>query len=310
MNTIVSIIIPCFKRQKELNNLFLSLRRLEFSESYEIIVVDDGSKKPLVVLDNVKLIRLEKNVGPAQARNIAIEKAEGEFIWFLDSDSEIDNPFLLKNLVQHLREDKFLIGVGGEIIEINKKPYAMVPYHFPNWSFLVFHKPMDRPFTEYPKVIGSNNLLISKKNLISVGGFSTDFDMMEDNDLCLRLSNRPKSFLTNNGTCIIHHHTVNGREEGQFWFFSKIWNYVLTVHLTRVKLIHSNFPYRLLILPLLDIVFAPIVFFFQIFFIKKRSYSLFQRKTRSHSSFVTFNFLNLVAMIIAWIYGYKMLIKK
>lgn len=59
-----------------------------------MIIVDDVSPdnsneiiEQFCKIDNrIKLIRLEKNSGPAVARNIAIEKANGRYIAFLDAD--------------------------------------------------------------------------------------------------------------------------------------------------------------------------------------------------------------------------------
>ena len=62
--------------------------------NWEMIIVDDCSTdktveriKPYIEKDKrIKLIKLEKNVGAAEARNIALRLAKGKFIAFLDSD--------------------------------------------------------------------------------------------------------------------------------------------------------------------------------------------------------------------------------
>lgn len=63
-------------------------------KDWEMIIVDDvSSDKSIEMIENyqredtrIKLIKLEKNTGPAGARNRAIEEANGRYIAFLDSD--------------------------------------------------------------------------------------------------------------------------------------------------------------------------------------------------------------------------------
>lgn len=52
----------------------------------EVVVVDDGSAKPLAVADGVRLVRHERSLGVAAARNAGIVAARGRWIAFLDDD--------------------------------------------------------------------------------------------------------------------------------------------------------------------------------------------------------------------------------
>jgi len=319
----VSIIIPCFERANELERLLISLKNLDFPEPYEIIVVDDGSKNEQAIRividkflaskkDNLQcsLIRLDDNLGPAQARNIGVKKAKGKFLWFLDSDSQVHNPDLLTKLVQSLKQNKSLVGVGGEAMTINEKLYAPIPYHFPNWFFVIKYIPIDKPFKAYPKCIGANNLLIAKKDFLATRGFSPYLDIYEDNDLCLQLTRSGRSLMIGDDTCLIHYHTASGRAGGKFSFFNKMWSYVVISHFNRVKLLFLNFPHQLLILPLLDILFAPVVLCFQIFFIRRRPHELLSQKSKkANQSFVSFILFNLIAMFLAWLMAYLLIIK-
>lgn len=316
--TSVSTIIACFERTGELERLLSSLQKIKFSESWEVIVVDDGSRNPQEIKQVAEkfqrsLIRLDKNVGPAEARNIGVKKAEGEFLWFLDSDSEAISPDLLGNLVQCLRQNKALAGVGGEAARINGKLYSNSLHPLPNWLPLTKYMPLDKPFELHPKFISTNNFLVAKNDFLKVGGFNPYFDMAEDQDLCLRLARLGKSFLVRHDTCAVHHHSPSGRDKGKFWFFNNAWNYAKNMHKARVKMLFCHFPYLLPILPLLDVVFTPVVFICQMFFTKRRSSDLLKEKSKSSSAgqgFMAFVFFNLIAMFFAWLMAGKLMLGK
>ncbi len=141
-------------------------------------------------------------------------------------------------------------------------------------------------------------------------GFSSWLSTYEDNDLCLQLTHFGKSLLLRNDTLIIHHHSSTGREGGRFYFYNSMWKYIFTMHINRVKIIFLHFPYRLPVLPLLDAIFCPFIFFYQLFFYEKRSNELFEEKSKASSGgFVTFVLFNLISMFLAWLYAYLLILQ-
>jgi len=88
----VSVIIPFYNRIPSVCNAVKSVLG-QTHKNFEIILINDGSTEDITKLlsiinkhDNIKLIKLEQNYGPAKARNIGMENASGEYIAFLDSD--------------------------------------------------------------------------------------------------------------------------------------------------------------------------------------------------------------------------------
>ena len=89
----VSIITPAFNASKTIRDTYKSIKEQTFS-SWEWIVTDDCSiddtKQILEEIakedDRVIVLNTDKNSGAAVARNLAIEKASGRFIAFLDAD--------------------------------------------------------------------------------------------------------------------------------------------------------------------------------------------------------------------------------
>lgn len=89
----VTIIMPSYDSEKFIIESVESVLAQTYS-NWELIIVDDCSPDDsnriiTKYVDNdsrIKLIKLQKNSGPAVARNTAIEAASGRYIAFLDSD--------------------------------------------------------------------------------------------------------------------------------------------------------------------------------------------------------------------------------
>jgi glycosyltransferase involved in cell wall biosynthesis len=87
----VSIVIPVYLRQREVNFALQSLAAEE-DLIHEVIVVDDASPEaitiepPAALADRTRLIRLPENLGSSAARQAAVDHANGDLIAFLDSD--------------------------------------------------------------------------------------------------------------------------------------------------------------------------------------------------------------------------------
>lgn len=105
-NNFISVIVPCFNTGKLIENLLYSLLNQTY-KNFEIIMVDDGSTdctkdfidKFLSENNSLDLKYFyKKNGGVSSARNFGLEKANGDFIIFLDSD-DIVIPTLLEELI-------------------------------------------------------------------------------------------------------------------------------------------------------------------------------------------------------------------
>lgn len=105
MNKLVSIITPSYNSSKFIEECIESVLSQSYSE-WEMIIVDDYSndKSKDIISEfsakdgRIKPIFLEKNVGAAEARNVAIRQAKGKYIAFLDSDDLWKNNKLEKQL--------------------------------------------------------------------------------------------------------------------------------------------------------------------------------------------------------------------
>lgn len=102
----LSIIIPLYNTEDYIEECLDSVLAASIpKEDYEVIVIDDGStdgSKALVEAYqnkhagfNIKL-HSQENRGLGAARNIGIEKAKGDYLYFLDSDDRLRSPEFYK----------------------------------------------------------------------------------------------------------------------------------------------------------------------------------------------------------------------
>lgn len=92
---LLSVIVPVFNAGEYLQPCIQSLLDLPIEK--EIIIVDDGSSDGCVTNLNVKRDKLrilsQTNQGVSAARNAGLEVATGDWIWFVDADDQIQQPF-------------------------------------------------------------------------------------------------------------------------------------------------------------------------------------------------------------------------
>jgi glycosyltransferase involved in cell wall biosynthesis len=101
---LVSVVIPAHHSERFIGETLASIGQQEFGR-WEVIVVEDGSRDRTEKIvrsfarrhpwHRVEFSRNERNVGPAQTRNVAFAKCRGEFIALLDSD-DLYLPFALE----------------------------------------------------------------------------------------------------------------------------------------------------------------------------------------------------------------------
>lgn len=97
MDKYISFIVPVYNVEDYLEQCIESLLHQNIPESqYEIILVDDGSvdlsgkicEQYSMGYENIKCFHKE-NGGLSDARNYGLERAEGKYILFVDSDDYI-----------------------------------------------------------------------------------------------------------------------------------------------------------------------------------------------------------------------------
>lgn len=136
----ISIVIPTYNRKQYLFYTIDSLLSQNYKNK-EIIIIDDGStdntyeecREKFKYIDDIKIYKLEKNIGQSKARNygLSLISKDSKYLLLHDSDDISTNINKLNKLVEFLEinEDENFIGVGclGEYIDetgkrLNKYP--------------------------------------------------------------------------------------------------------------------------------------------------------------------------------------------
>lgn len=118
----ISIIVPVYKVEKELDRCVQSLQKQTY-ENIEVILVDDGSPDRCPKLCDeyaqgdirIKVIHKE-NGGLSDARNAGLKQATGEFVLYVDSDDYIDLD-ACERLIKATNGGKVDIVVGNALME-------------------------------------------------------------------------------------------------------------------------------------------------------------------------------------------------
>ena len=112
----LSLIIPCYNEEENVQPLFNAIRGVLDSEveSYELIFINDGSTdKTLAKLKEIanetelpmKIINFSRNFGKEAGLYAGLKEAQGEYISLIDADLQQNPKFVLK-MVRTLEENE------------------------------------------------------------------------------------------------------------------------------------------------------------------------------------------------------------
>jgi glycosyltransferase involved in cell wall biosynthesis len=184
----VSIIINCHNGEKFLLHALKSVDKQTF-KNWEIIFFDNCSadkSKEIIKRSGIKKIRYfysKKKIKLYHARNLAIEKAKGKFITFLDTDDEWDKNKLLTQLNFFKRNKDYQIIYSNYYSFYKKKKYKKIAHK----ELLPSGKISQDLLNKY--VIGILTVMI-KINLIKKYKFDKKFNIVGDFDLFFKLSQK------------------------------------------------------------------------------------------------------------------------
>ncbi|MEM8639197.1 MAG: glycosyltransferase family 2 protein [Cyanobacteria bacterium P01_G01_bin.54] len=178
----LSIVIPTYNRRPILEKCLRALEQQTWvAGHYEVVVVDDGSTDGTVawlVQDAAQFPHVvlyeQDHQGPAAARNLGVEKAQGDTIIFIDSDLVVTAVFLQSHVTALGSGGDRVFTYGRVINTANFENPTSEPYKVTDFSAAYF---------------ATGNVAIAKHWLLEAGLFDTEFQLYgwEDLELGVRL---------------------------------------------------------------------------------------------------------------------------
>lgn len=186
----VSVIVRTKDRPELLREAIESIRATGYP--CEIVVVNDGGAKPAV--ENVKLVHHEQSRGRSEAGNAGVRAAGNAFVAFLDDD-DVYYPEHL-NVLASEKTPAYTDAVSAFFKEGQREAHSRLR---------IFSHDFDRELLLIDNYIPLPTLLVSRETFLDLGGFDPAFDLFEDWDFLIRLSQRETLQHIARVTCEIRH---------------------------------------------------------------------------------------------------------
>ncbi len=189
----VTIAIPCYNEEKNIEKTLNSLKKMNYpKDKLQIIIIDDGSEdntynkiKDYIGKNKelkITVIRNKKNLGKGKSLNKALKKAKGEYFIVLDADTEI-NKNALKSMISKIDNKK----TGAVISHIKVKKSKNMIEKFQRFEYIYtqfMRNLMSRIDVLY---ITPGAFSIYKTDILKrIGGFDEN-TLTEDFEIALRI---------------------------------------------------------------------------------------------------------------------------
>lgn len=195
----VTLIIPTYNRRALLEKCLQSVKKQDFT-GRRIIVVDDGSTDGTYEFlskccPKITVIRNERSHGPAFARNQGINATRSEFVYFLDSDTQLFYTDTISQMVTIMDERPdvaMLGGIGQPGTDNTLQSVYGKKVTFDGRSFPVFIHQDDPDFTQHKiaecDYVETCNCFVRTEAIRRIGGFNSYYVYMgEDKEIGVKL---------------------------------------------------------------------------------------------------------------------------
>src|SRR3989344_3250250 len=223
----ISVVIPNYNGQDLLNKNLPKV--INTCPNCEIIVVDDASTDSssdfLKKFKNVKVVRLNKNKGFANAVNIGVRKAKADLVVLLNSDVSPRANFLPRAVSHFNRDDLFAVGFADYSHENGKVVIR-------GRGGAIFDRGFVKHFTltsESGKTlwVSGGSGIFDRYKFLELGGFDVNFAPFywEDIDLCFRAWQKGYRCLFEPRSKVDHYHEEGVIKKSKSEFFIKTISY-------------------------------------------------------------------------------------
>jgi len=187
-----SLIIPVYNRPDEVDELLESLSQQDYTDNFEVVIVEDGSALRCddVVRKYAGKLHLsysfKENSGPGDSRNFGMKKANGDYFIIFDSDCIIPKSYLTE--VAKALKENYVDCFGGPDAALDSFSDIQKAINFAMTSFLTtggIRGGSEKIDKFQPR---SFNMGLSRKAFEASNGFG-NIHPGEDPDLTIRLWN-------------------------------------------------------------------------------------------------------------------------
>ena len=212
----ITVVVPTHGRPEAVARLMRALQsqRLPGGQSFDVIVVDDGSPVPVEIAPDasgavpVRIIR-QAQQGPASARNAGVEASDGALVAFIDDDCEPASDWLA--ILSDAARRHPGCGLGGHVVN-RLRDNAFSETSQLIVGFLCRYYATDSTTGFFT----SNNLAFPAEALREAGGFDASYTRAaaEDRELCDRWVAGGRRLIGVRDAVVYHAHAMTA---ASFW---------------------------------------------------------------------------------------------
>lgn len=182
----ISVITVVFNDVKNIEKTILSVIN-QNSQSFEYLVIDGGSNDGTLEViqkykDRINLIVSEPDKGLYDAMNKALKFANGEWVYYLNSNDEFLEDKILLNIEKKLDKENDVIQFNCKVENNNGKEEYVRRY------------PSDVEEIKKWPCIQHQSTFTKRDEILKLKGFDLSYSILSDYDLFLRFYTKSKKF--------------------------------------------------------------------------------------------------------------------
>ncbi len=180
----VSVVIPAYNEQGFIEKTLKSLQKQDYKQSFEVIVVDNGSKDQTaeIAKKHGAVVICETKKGVQFARQAGFKAAKGKYIASTDADTVLPQNWLSK-MAKALQKDQNLVAVGGWFHhESGSFSTRIIINHFSKTAAKLYKN------TTQKSVLSGANFMVKKSAFQKTDGFEEFTSINEDLLLAQKLA--------------------------------------------------------------------------------------------------------------------------